>query len=73
VCARHGVPLGAAALQFPLAHPAVATVLTAARRPGQLEANLRHVDLPLPDDLWEDFKQEGLLAREAFTPDVSGR
>ena len=36
-CAEHGVPLAAAALQFPLAHPAVATVLVGVRTPEELE------------------------------------
>jgi aryl-alcohol dehydrogenase-like predicted oxidoreductase len=35
VCQRHGVPLKAAAIQFPAAHPAVAAVLTGARRPEE--------------------------------------
>ena len=43
VCARHGVPLKAAAIQFPAAHPAVAAVLTGARRAAELDRELRAV------------------------------
>ena len=42
VCARHGVALPAAALQFPLAHPAVASVVTGMRSAAEVEANLAH-------------------------------
>lgn len=68
VCTRHDVPLAAAALQFPLAHPAVSTVLTAARTSAQLEANLVFAATPLPDSLWEELKAEGLLATAAPVP-----
>lgn len=68
VCARHGVPLKAAALQFPLAHPVVAAVLTGARSRAELTENVQLFDLPLPDGLWSDLKAEGLLADAAPTP-----
>jgi D-threo-aldose 1-dehydrogenase len=42
VCARHGVALAAAALQFPLGHPAVASVVTGMRSVAEVEANLAH-------------------------------
>ncbi len=42
VCARHGVELAAAALQFPLAHPTVASVVTGMRSTSDAQANLAH-------------------------------
>lgn len=68
VCHRHGVPLKAAAIQFPLGHPAVVSVLTAGRSPEQLEENLRMFQTPIPQDLWVELKAEGLLAEEAPVP-----
>jgi D-threo-aldose 1-dehydrogenase len=68
VCDRHGVPLQAAALQFPLAHPAVATVLTGARTTDELDQNATFMRHPIPSDLWQELKAEGLLPEEAPTP-----
>jgi D-threo-aldose 1-dehydrogenase len=61
VCERHGVPLPAAAIQFPLGHPAVATVLTGVKSVGELEANARLFNAPIPAELWDDLRTEGLL------------
>jgi D-threo-aldose 1-dehydrogenase len=72
VCGRHGVPLAAAALQFPLAHPAVATVLTGVRTKAELAENARLASLPIPDDLWAELKHEGLLPEAAPVPAADG-
>ena len=68
VCDRHNVPLQAAALQFPLAHPAVAVVLTGARSTEELDQNLAFMRQPIPADLWAELKSTGLLPAEAPTP-----
>jgi D-threo-aldose 1-dehydrogenase len=68
VCARHGVPLKAAAIQFPVAHPAVTAVLTGARRDTELTENIALFDLPIPPDLWADLRAEGLLDERAPCP-----
>jgi D-threo-aldose 1-dehydrogenase len=52
ICERHGVPLGAAALQFGAAHPAVASVLVGARSPAEVEQALRWFAQPIPPELW---------------------
>ena len=67
VCARHGVPLPAAALQFCLAHPVVETVIPGARTSEELRQALEWIETPIPDGLWEDLKQEGLLEPQAPT------
>jgi D-threo-aldose 1-dehydrogenase len=68
VCQRFRVPLKAAALQFPIAHPCVAAVLTGTRSRAELDENARLFDLPIPGELWRDLKAEGLLADDAPTP-----
>ena len=52
LCARHGIPLAAAALQFPLRHPAVRTIVVGARSPAEIEQNLASLALPIPEDFW---------------------
>ena len=69
VCERHGVPLKAAALQFPAAHPVIAAVLTGARSRGEVTENVTLFDQSIPDELWCDLKTEGLIADDAPTPD----
>lgn len=54
-CARHGVPLKAAALQFPLRHAAVTTLLIGARSPVEVEENVRLLALDVPDELWSEL------------------
>jgi D-threo-aldose 1-dehydrogenase len=68
VCARHQVPLRAAALQFILAHPAIASVIPGARSVEEVEENVRLVEAPIPGELWADLKDRGLLDRAAPTP-----
>ena len=68
VCRAHGVPLAAAALQFPLAHPAVAAAVVGARTAEEVRTNQMLVDHPIPTDLWADLKSQGLIAAEAPTP-----
>jgi len=68
ICERHRVPLKAAALQFILAHPAIASVIPGARSVAEVEENARMVELAIPGELWAELKQAGLIAAEAPTP-----
>ena len=68
VCQRHGVPLAAAALQFPLAHPAVASVIPGPITPAQVHLNLAGIRHPIPPDLWRELKAERLIREDAPTP-----
>jgi D-threo-aldose 1-dehydrogenase len=68
VCERHGVPLKAAALQFPLAHPGVTSLLVGARSVAELEENHALLRLELPAALWDQLRGTGLLAEDAPTP-----
>jgi D-threo-aldose 1-dehydrogenase len=60
ICASHGVPLKAAAIQFPLAHPAVATILTGARSVDELNENITMMEYQIPDALWSDLAAAGV-------------
>jgi len=68
VCERHGVPLPAAALQFPLAHPAVAAVIPGPRDVAESQANLKLREYPIPAALWTELRTEKLLHPDAPTP-----
>ncbi len=57
VCARYDVPLVAAAIQFPLRHPGVTSILVGARSPDEIADDLRLLDLSVPDDLWSELDQ----------------
>jgi D-threo-aldose 1-dehydrogenase len=68
VCDRHRVPLAAAALQFPLAHPAVAAIIPGPRNVEEFHANVRLLRHPVPAALWADLRAAGLLHPHAPTP-----
>src|SRR5262245_11459248 len=67
VCERHAVPLKAAALQFILAQPAIASVIPGARSVAEVEENVAMVEHPIPAALWTDLKRDGLIAEDAPT------
>jgi D-threo-aldose 1-dehydrogenase len=68
VCDRHTVPLAAAALQFPLGHPSVASVIPGASSPAQQASNVAAFRHPIPAHLWAELKHEGLLHTDAPVP-----
>ena len=68
VCAAHGVPLPAAALQFVIAHPAVASHIPGVRTVDQLRQNLAWNSHPIPADFWAELKAQGLLREDAAVP-----
>ena len=68
VCDRHQVPLKAAALQFVLAHPVVASAIPGAVSVEEAEENFRMAEYPIPTDLWSELRHEGLIPDNAPTP-----
>lgn len=68
VCRAHRVELPAAALQFPLAHPAVVSIIPGVISAEQLRQNIALVTEPIPDAFWSDLKGEGLIDADAPTP-----
>jgi D-threo-aldose 1-dehydrogenase len=68
VCQRHGVELGAAALQFPLFHPALCSVIPGALSVAEVKQNVARLQSRTPPDLWSELKREKLLEPGAPTP-----
>ena len=68
VCRRHGVAMATAALQFPLAHPAVASVIPGAMSRAEVLENVERMRTPIPSDLWAELRSEGLLHEAAPVP-----
>ena len=67
-CDAHRVPMRAAALQFPLAHPAVQIVLAGARSVAEWRDTLAMLQHPIPAAFWHDLRSSGLIPPEAPTP-----
>lgn len=67
-CEEFGVPLQAAALQFPLGHPAVVSCVTGTRTATQLQQNVAWLETPIPDTLWQALRSRGLLHPDAPVP-----
>lgn len=68
VCNEFSVPLPAAALQFPMAHPAVVSCIPGARDVEQLRKNATWFDMPIPDELWSTLQSRGLIDERAPLP-----
>jgi D-threo-aldose 1-dehydrogenase len=68
ICEHQGVSQKAVAIQFPLGHPAVQTVLTGCRSVEEISENVEAFMAPIPSAVWQDLKAEGLLAAEAPVP-----
>lgn len=61
ICGRHGVPLRAAALQFPLSHPSVTTVIPGARTAAEVTENVALFTRAIPEALWQELRLAQLL------------
>jgi D-threo-aldose 1-dehydrogenase len=72
ICERHGTSLPAAALAFPLAHPAVVSVCVGARSPEQIERNVGLHRSGVPAAVWSDLKEQGLLRSDVPVPAGGG-
>ncbi|MCY3996808.1 MAG: aldo/keto reductase [Rhodobacter sp.] len=73
VCAAHGVSLQAAALQFPMAHPAAASIIPGAAKPEELLANVAFIDDEIPSQFWAELKSKKLIVSDAPVPQGSDK
>jgi D-threo-aldose 1-dehydrogenase len=67
-CSLENVDAGAAALQFPLAHPAVASVVAGQRSAEEVTSAIERLNARIPARLWARFKDVGLIDRSTVTP-----
>jgi D-threo-aldose 1-dehydrogenase len=65
ICERHDVSLQAAALQFPLHHPLVASIIPGARSIEEVEKGVSLIDAPIPIEFWAELKAERLIDERA--------
>ena len=72
VCAAHDVPLAAAAIQFPLGHPRIASIIPGAVSAGEVTRNAALMRHDIPAALWDALKGEGLLVADAPIPRPAG-
>ena len=68
ICAQHSVDVGAAALQFVRAHPAVASVVVGMRSAAEVASAIARLRSPIPPALWASLRHAGLLPEDAPTP-----
>jgi D-threo-aldose 1-dehydrogenase len=68
ICRRHGVSLPAAALQFPLAHPSVVSIIPGAAHPREVVSNIAAFEESIPGSFWAELKAQGLIVADAPTP-----
>ncbi len=68
ICDNNNVALISAALQFPLHHPSVVSVIPGGQGVGEVIQNRQILDMKIPSDLWLELKREGLIRADAPTP-----
>lgn len=68
ICRAYGVPLAAAAIQFPLGHPNVSSVVIGAISAQEIRENFELMTHPIPSELWSDLRSAGLLRADAPVP-----
>jgi D-threo-aldose 1-dehydrogenase len=73
VCTEYAVPLKAAALQFPLGHPAIACVLPGARSRQEFDDNLALAALPIPQEFWQALHDRSLVDCSSPLPNTTKR
>ena len=71
ICERYEVPLRAAALQFPLAHPAIEVVLAGVKSIEHWQDAMAKMRYPIPPEFWQELRRERLIPEAAPTPGSS--
>lgn len=73
VCMEFDIPLASAALNFPLAHPAVKSVIPGAKSADEVESNHQLLQHDIPEEFWQQLKLKNLLPEHAPTPTPNDR
>lgn len=69
ICEVHGVPLRAAALQLPMAHPAIDIIMLGAGNLSHWQDGIQMMQHPIPPAFWQALRRAGLLPDNAPTPE----
>jgi D-threo-aldose 1-dehydrogenase len=67
-CAADSIDVGAAALQLPLAHPAVVSVVAGQRTAQEVLTAVRRLKARIPASLWERLRADGLIETSTVVP-----
>jgi D-threo-aldose 1-dehydrogenase len=67
ICVSHNVPMQAAAIQFPLKHPAVASVVIGSASAQFMRENIKHLEFSIPTVFWDALKSAGIIPQKAPT------
>ncbi|PCI53795.1 MAG: pyridoxal 4-dehydrogenase [Alphaproteobacteria bacterium] len=70
ICEQYSVDMKAAALQFPMAHPAVSCVIPGMGSPNRIAQTIDLFNAPIPDEFWRNLKADGLLDQDCPIPDM---
>ena len=65
LCKKYQVPLPSAAIQFPLLHPSVCSVIPGGRTPLEVQRNVESLQIDIPDELWSDLRDAGFIHPDA--------
>jgi D-threo-aldose 1-dehydrogenase len=65
-CDAHDVPLAAAALQFSLREPRIASTIVGISQPERVEQTLRLAEWPIPDQLWDELESLAAPGRDGI-------
>jgi D-threo-aldose 1-dehydrogenase len=68
VCARYSVPIGAAAIQFVLRHPAVTAVVVGARDAAEVIEDVSYLTMAVPSELFDELAAEHLIPTAVDRP-----
>jgi D-threo-aldose 1-dehydrogenase len=71
VCQEFNIPLAAAALQFPLAHPAVVSVIPGLSSASRVETTVKQMQVNIPDEFWQTLQNVGILYPDVPVPKSS--
>jgi D-threo-aldose 1-dehydrogenase len=65
ICNDFNVPLAAAAIQFPLKHPAISSVVIGSRSADRMQQNVDYYHIDIPQDLWKALKENNIIPEDA--------
>jgi D-threo-aldose 1-dehydrogenase len=71
ICEQYNIPLAAAALQFPLAHPAVVSVIPGLSSASRVESTVAQMNLAIPTEFWHELQNAGILYPDVPVPSVT--